>query len=328
VAAASGVGVSALLLAGLGKSPAAAARVAWQTVLVSPAGLVDTLLQAVPLLMIGLGYLLAYRARVWTIGGEGQFHLGAIAAALVALGAPPAMPRAAGLPLAVAAGVAAGALWALIPGWLRVAREVNEVVSTLMLNFVGALAMSWLIRTRLRDAETPVLQTPVFPPIFDLPTLGDSRLHVGVVLAVLLVPAVAYVVHRSAFGHWLRAIGANPRASRAAGIAVRPTVLAVMVVAGGLSGLAGATHVLGVTHRLLTGVSNDFGYTAILVALLARGHPLAVAPSAVFFSALGVAAEAIQVEMALPSVAMRVFTGVLVLSVLAGEVVGRRFTER
>ena len=329
---AAGVGLAlgaGVLVAGgfsllLGHDPLAAVRVMLETVFRSWSGFVDTVLQATPLLLIALGYAMAYRARVWTVGGEGQFHLGAAAAGLVALSLPAATPVPLALGLAVAAASGAAAAWALVPGWLRAYRGVNEVVSTLMLNFVGIFLMSWLIRTVLRDPDIPTMQTPAFPAPFHFPAFGDSRLHLGVVLALALVPLVAYLAERSVFGARARAIGANPRASRAAGVDVPGTIIALFLLSGALAGLAGAAQVLGVTHRLMVGLSPDYGYTAVLVALLARNHPVAVIPAAFFFSALVVGAEGAQVELRIPSDFVRVFMGILVLFVLAADAAARR----
>ena len=324
LAVGAGVLVAAGFVLALGYDPLAALRVMFETVFRSWSGFVDTVLQATPLLLIALGYALCYRARVWTVGGEGQFHLGAAAAGLVALGLPTATPAPVGLTLALAAAIAAAAAWALVPGWLRAHRGVNEVVSTLMLNFVGIFVMSWLIRTVLRDPEIPLLQTAAFPEAFHFPVVGQSRLHLGVALALALVPAVAYLANGCAFGARAQAIGANPRASRAAGVDVPGTIIALFLLSGALAGLAGAAQVLGVTHRLLVGLSHDFGYTAVLVALLARNHPVAVIPAAFFFSALVVGAEGVQVELRIPSDFVRVFMGILVLFVLAADALARR----
>jgi simple sugar transport system permease protein len=324
VALAAGVGIGALVLLALGRDPVAALRIMLGTVLGSRTGLVDTLLQATPLLLIALGYALAFRGRVWTVGGEGQFHAGAIAAAAVALSLPAATPPLAAVPLAILTATAAGVAWALVPGLLRARRDVNEVVSTLMLNFVAILVMQWLIRTSFRDPEIPLMQTPAFPEAFRLPVLGGGRVHAGLALALLLAPAIAWVALRTGFGARVAATGANPYASRVAGIDVPGTVLALFLVSGALGGLAGAVQVLGVTHRLVVGLSHDAGYTAILVALLARNHPVAVVPAALFFSALVVGAEGVQVDLRIPSDFMLVCVGVLVLCVLAADLAGRR----
>jgi simple sugar transport system permease protein len=320
VALAGGLGVATLILSALGIAPLRALRVLAETVLLSRSGFVDMLLHAIPLLLIALGYALAYQARIWVVGGEGQFHLGAIAAAVVALTLPVGTPAGFGIPLAVGAAMLGGIAWSLIPGWLRAYREVNEVVSTLMLNFVGILMMEWLIRRPFRDAASGLAQTPTFPKAFHLPALGASRVHLGLLVALALAPLLAYVLYRSGLGYRVRAIGANPSASRVAGIDVPRTILILFALGGALGGLAGAAHVLGVTHRLLTHLSPDFGYTAIMVALLARSNPLAVVPTAFFFSALAVGSEGVQVEFGVPTDFMLIIMGTLVLFVLAGDV--------
>jgi simple sugar transport system permease protein len=316
--------VGVLLLGLLGKSPWTAGRVAFETVLTSRAGLVDALLLAAPLLLIALGYSLAFRAGVWTVGGEGQLHLGAVGAGIVALTMPPTVPPAVGVPLATAAGVLAGTLWGLVPGWLHAYRRVNVVVSTLMLNFVGVLLMNALIRTVFRDPGLPLMQTAPFPPAFRLPAAGEGRLHVGVLVAILVVPLFAYLAGRTVLGHRIRAIGANPDASRASGIDVARTTLTLVLISGALAGLAGATYALGVAHRLRADLAPDLGYTAVPVALLARCRPLGVPATAFFFAALTVAAEAIQVELDVPSDFMLVLTGALVLFTLGADEVLRR----
>lgn len=322
-AASLGAGLLAgsLLVWALGISPLAAARVMLETVVGSRSGFTDTLLYATPLLLIALGYSLAYRARVWTVGGEGQFHAAAIAVAALVFTLPPTTPRVPALLLLVVAGLAGGMLWAAIPGWLRASRQVNEVVSTLMLNFVGVFAMHWVIRTAFRDPFVGTLQTRPFPSAFDLPVLAGTRLHIGLVIALALVPLLVYVTQYSTLGFRGSAVGANPWATTSAGINVGRTIVAVFLISGMLAGLAGAVHVLGVAHRLIGDLSPGFGYTAIMVALLARCNPLGVVPSAFFLAALAVGSEGMQVEFGIPTDFVQVFAGILVLFVLAGDIV-------
>ncbi|MDR7520521.1 MAG: ABC transporter permease [Armatimonadota bacterium] len=314
-----GLLVGSLLMWALGISPLAAFRTMLETVVGSRSGFTDMLLYATPLLLIALGYGLAYRARVWTVGGEGQFHAAAIAVAALVFTLPPTTPRLPGLLLMLAAGSAAGMLWALLPGWLRVSRQVNEVVSTLMLNFVGILAMHWVIRTVFRDPFAGILQTPPFPRVFDLPRLAGTRLHIGLIMALALVPVLLYVMHYSTYGFRIKAIGTNPWASRAVGIRVDRTIIMVFLISGMLAGLAGAVHVLGAAHRLIGDLSPGFGYTAIMVALLARCHPLGAVPSALLLAGLAVGSEGIQVEFGIPTDFVQVFAAVLVLCILAGD---------
>ncbi len=313
-----------LLIALLGVNPVTAIRVLLQTVLATRSGLIDTLLTASTLLIIALGYIPAFHARIWTVGAEGQLHLSAMAVAAAVFTWPRDLPQVVILPSAVAVGVIAGLGWALIPAWLRAYRGVNEVVSTLMLSFVGIILMQWLVRTTFPDPFSGALQTPAFPPAYRLPMIADTRLHVGVVAALALVLIMHYLLYYTAFGFRVRAVGANEWASRAGGINVQRTIIVVFLIGGALAGLAGAFHVLGVTHRLMADLSPGYGFTAIMVALLARNNPLAVVPAALFFSGLSVGSEGIQVEFGIQSDFILVFIGILVFFVLAGDALWER----
>jgi simple sugar transport system permease protein len=316
--------LAALLLSVFGYDPLAALSVLVETVFFTWSGFIDTMLQTVPLLMIALGYVIAFRARVWMVGGEGQFHVGASAAGVVALTLPATTPGFLAVLLAMAAAMLAGIVWALVPGVLRVRRQVNEVVSTLMLNFVGILVMSWLIRAVLPDPLVPFMQTEAFPRDFLLPTIAGTRLHLGILFVLVAAVVVAYLADWSVFGARARAIGANADAARAAGIDVSRTIILMFVLGGALAGLAAAFHVLGASHRLLIGLSNNYGYTAIMVVLLARNHPLGVVPAAFFFSALIVGSEGVQVDLRIPRDFVLIFMGMVVFILLAGDAMLRR----
>jgi simple sugar transport system permease protein len=318
-----GFAAGSLLVRALGLSPVSALRVIGETVFATRSGFTDTLLYATPLLLIALGYTLAYRARVWTVGGEGQFHASAVAVATLVFTLPPGLPPLPAFAVVIAAGMAAGALWAAIPGWLRAYRNVNEVVSTLMLNFVGIFVMHWLIRTAFRDPFVGVLRTRPFPSAFHLPALPGTRVHLGVVAALVLVPLLTYLAGRSTLGFRVRAVGSNPSASRATGIPVDRTIMTIFLITGMLAGLAGAVHVLGVAHRLIGDLSPGFGYTAIMVALLARTAPPGTVPAAFLLAALAVGSEGLQVEFGIPTDFVQVFAGLLVLFVLAGDALRR-----
>lgn len=319
-----GLLVGAILIALLGANPLVAIRVLLATVIATRSGLIDTLLTASTLLVIALGYGPAFHARIWTVGAEGQLHLSAMAVAALALTLPRTFSPIVVLPVVIAAGVVAGMAWALIPAWLRAYRGVNEVVSTLMLSFVGVILMQWLVRTIFPDPFSGALQTPAFPPAYRLPTIPGTRLHAGVLTALALVPVMHYLLYRTALGFRVRAIGANPWASQAGGIDVPRTVIVVFLVGGACAGLAGALHVLGVTHRLMADLSPGYGFTAIMVALLARNHPVAAVAAAIFFSGLAVGSEGVQVELGINNDFILVFMGLLVLFVLAGEALWER----
>lgn len=320
VSLAAGVLVGTLLLYFLGAQPASVFSVLWETVIASGSGRVDVVLLATPLILIGLGYALAFKAQIWMVGGEGQLHLGAVATAAVALLLPATLSPWLAVPLGLVAGLLAGTAWAMIPGLLRAYREVNEVVSTLMLNFVGIFVVEWAIRQPFRDPYNTLAQTPLFPEPYLLPQLGGSRIHLGVLLALVLVPLIYYLASSSAFGHRAGTVGANPHAARASGIPVSGTIFRLFLLSGALGGLAGAVHVLGSVHRLLHHMSANFGYVAIMVALLGRRNPIGVLFAGLFFAALMVGSEGLQVDFGIPQDFMLVFMGVLVLFMLAGDV--------
>lgn len=319
-----GLLAGAVLIALLGTNPLAAIRVLLETVLATRSGFTDTLLTASTLLIIALGYGPAFHARVWSVGAEGQLHLSAMAVAAVVFTLPRDLSPIVALPVAIAAGVVAGMAWALIPAWLRAYRDVNEVVSTLMLSFVGIILMQWLVRTTFPDPFSGALQTPVFPPAYRLPMIAGTRLHVGVMMALALVPAMYYLLYYTALGYRVRAVGANPWASRASGINVHRTIIVAFLIGGALAGLAGAFHVLGLTHRLMADLSPGYGFTGIMVALLARNNPLAAVAAALFFSGLSVGSEGVQVEFGIKSDFILVLMGILVFFVLAGEALWER----
>lgn len=323
-----GIAVLAAILLVLRVDPLQAWRALFETAVTSSSGRTDTILEAVPLVMIAIGYVLAFRARLWAIGGEGQFYSGAIGATAVVFILPPSAPGVTGLLLALAAGIAAGIAWALVPGLLKVRRGVNEVVSCLMLNFVAIHLTALLVRVVFQDPFTRELMSPMFPQRFHLPVIWGVRVHAGVLLALVVLALVYYVVGYSSFGGRVRAVGANPDAAQACGISVHRTSLILFIVCGATAGVAGAVYSLGVTHRLLVELSPGFGYTAIMVALLARNHPGALLPAGVFFAAVGVGGEGMQVELGIPADLIKIFTGVLVLSVVAADALFKRVAWR
>jgi ABC-type uncharacterized transport system permease subunit len=318
-----GLAVGTLLLLIFGYPPLQIMISLVRSVFASRVGLIDTTLQTIPILMIAVGVSLCYRGKMWNIGGEGQFYIGAVFSSAVALTFVD-LPRWVLLPSVLLAGALGGALWAGIAGALRAYRGVNEVVVTLMLNSVAVFLTSWAVRLPLRDVGSPVEQTASFPAAAQMPLLGGSRVHTGLFIALLLVPLAHFFLFRTGAGYRIRMVGENPDAARAAGVQIKSVVVSTFLIAGSLAGLAGAVHVTGVTRRLLIGVSSGFGTTAILVALMARLSPVVAVPVAFLFTALTVGGEAVQVQYGLSVDFMKVFLGVLLLCVLAVEELQKR----
>jgi simple sugar transport system permease protein len=306
--------VAALLLLALGADPRLAFSALVDGALGDRLAVENTIVRMGPLVLIGLGIALAFRCGVWNIGAEGQLYLGALAATFVATRAAPEAPSAVLVPLLAAGGIAAGALWGGIAAALRVTRGGSEVLSTILLNFVAVLAVGYAVHGPLQEAAGTYPQSDALPDAARLVSLpGLSRVHAGFALIALLPPAIWLLLFRSSAGLRLRAVGLSPEASLFAGISpARETVL-VLLLSGGLAGLAGALEVSGVTGRLFENLSPGYGFTAIAVALLARLHPLGVLPSAAFFAALASGSGAMQRLAGVPAVTVQVIEALVIL---------------
>jgi simple sugar transport system permease protein len=288
-----------------------------------------TLVRSVPLILAGLAVAIAFRAGVWNIGAEGQLLAGAAAATTLALllGGAPAFVM---LPVALLGGSAAGAAWAGIAALLRDRFGVLEVISTIMLNFIALHLVSYLVRGPLQEPLGIYPQSPSIPAAARLPLLAaPSRLHAGIVIAIIAAPALWWFLRSTAAGLRLRAVGANPHAARSAGgIAVERVVLRTFLVSGALAGVAGAAEVSGVTYALYENISPGYGYSAIAVALLARLDPLGIVVSGVFFAGLESGALAMQRDAGVPSVVVYLVEAVLILLVLAAPATRRAIDRR
>lgn len=278
----------------------------------------ETFTRASPLILTGLAAAVAFRARLWNIGGEGHFYMGALAAAALGHSALAGWP----LPLAwaalAAAGMAAGAVLLLVPAVLRLRFGVDEVVTTLLLNFIVLLIVGLMVEGVLKDPMA--FGWPQSVPVaagLRLPDLVPrSRLHVGIVLAVVVVLIVWLVQARTVFGAETRAAGLNPRAAAFAGVPITATLVKVALLSGGLAGLAGAIEVLGPVGYVTTTMSPGFGYAGIVVAMLAALHPLGVVAASVFVATVFVGADAMSRATGVPSFIADVIMAVALLAML------------
>lgn len=247
-------------------------------------GIEQTLIKAIPLILTGLGVSLAFTMGLWNIGAEGQLAVGAIAASWLALTVP--LPPALMVPGLVVLGLAGGAAWALIPGALRAALGMSEIISTLMLNYVALLGVDYLVFGSWADPTAfSFPYSRRFPDAAVFPALWGG-VHVGLLFALAAAAGLAMVLGRSRWGYEIRAIGASLGAARYAGMPVRRNILLIMATSGALAGLAGAGEVAGVIHRIQQGLSPGYGYTAIIIAWVAQLNPWAVVAVGVLFAAL------------------------------------------
>lgn len=288
----------------------------------NPYAVGQMLVLAIPLTVMGLGLAMAFRGRVYNIGAEGQLFMGALAAGVAAIllpiGFPPVLIAA-----CVLAGVAAGAGWGWIVGILRARWGVNEVITSLLLNFVAILIFTYFVRRPFRAPGAPDLQGQAIDPAAALPRLPEIFVHVGLFGAVLLVPVVAYVMARTPFGMRIRMMGLNAEATRSAGVDSRRMITGLMLISGGLAGLAGAMQILGVAERLDLGISQGYGFTAIVVALLGRLHAVGVLLAAVFIAVLQSGGQAMSVTEGLPYAIVLAIPGVFVVCLLIADRLGR-----
>ena len=292
-------------------------------------GLTETLVRTTPLLLTGLGIIISFRSGVLNIGGEGQILIGAIAAAGVALKLE-SLPSVVLFPLVLLSGAAAGGIWGGIAGFLKARLNVNEILSTVMLNQIAAQLYLLLIRGILIDPQevaygTGVPQTALVPSAVWLSRLiPGTRLNTGFVLALVLAVAVYVLLMKTTVGYRLRAVGAGPEAAKYAGINVPFYMVLSMFLAGALAGMAGTVEVLGVHHRALEDISAGYGFSAIVAALFGRLHPIGVIPASILFGALILGADMMQRAVSIPAAIVMVIQGFIILFVVGSDIFIRR----
>ncbi len=283
----------------------------------------ETLVKAIPLMLAGLGVLIAFRMQFWNIGAEGQLVLGGVAASWVALFWAEGLPTWAILPLALLVGCIAGALWAGLPAVLKAYLQVDETLTTLMLNYVAILFAQHLYYGPWRDPQGYGFPgTAPFPQAAWLPRLV-GRVHLGLIFALLLAGLLWFILQRTRWGFELRIIGENQTAARYLGIEIARNIVLALLFSGAIAGLAGACEVTGVMRRLQHGLSMGYGYTAIIIAWMSQLNPLAVPVVALLMAGLLVGGDQVQLSLRLPAAVGVVLQGLVLFPLLAGSL----FTE-
>ena len=274
----------------------------------------ETLVRATPMIFTGLAVAVAFRAKFWNIGAEGQLLSGAVLSCMV--GAIN-MPGGIAIALMFVAGFAGGAVTALIPAVLRLKFKVDDVVSSLLLNSVVLYGLMALIEGPWKDSLSGY---PISPPIQDSANfpvfIEGTRLHLGVLAAFIAAPIVWFVIARTVFGFKIRATGENPEAARFGGIDTRRVIFTTALLTRGLAGLAGVCQVGGVHYQVMAEISPGYGYSGIVIAMLARLNPLGVVPAAIFLSAVMVGADAMSRATGVPAFIGQVVQGVAMISML------------
>ena len=286
--------------------------------------LADTAIKSMPLLLVGVGICIAFRAGVINIGGEGQIIAGAILSTLVAL-ALPGLPRIILVPLVLVAGAIGGGIWGAIPGALKAYANVNEILSTIMMNIVAAQFMSFLLQDWLiEEGAIKIQQTERLSENSHLPLLpGGTRLHLGVLIAILVALLGYVLLFRSALGMRLRSVGHNPHASRYAGMAVKKSVVQALAFSGACAGVAGAVLVFGSeSHRLIgeggaAAFTQNAGFNGIVAALFGGLHPLTTIPASFLFGGLLQGGIDLQREVQVPGALIVALNGLVVIFVVS-----------
>lgn len=329
--------LGAFMLLLLGADPLRSYVALWEGAFGSGNAFAETLVKATPLLLVALGICIAFRGDVINIGGEGQMIMGAIFATWIGLTLTD-WPGWVVISLAMLAGFIGGAIWGGIPGLLKAYFNVNEILSTVMMNSIAVYLMNFLLRGPLIDPSQAELaskipQTARLLEAFRLPRLAPTRLHLGILIAVVLAILVYIVLWRTTLGYRIRAVGQNPHASRYGGIKVKRYVVVALLLSGAFAGLAGAIQVFGVNFRMITdgsasGFTGSAGFNGIVAALFGQLHPLLSIPASILFGALLVGANSMQRVVQVPSALVTVLNGLVVVFVVSSEIWRRRRQRR
>ena len=284
----------------------------------------EVLVKAIPLALIGAGLAVCFRANVWNIGAAGQYTLGAIFAGAMALFAPEG-PAWVMLPLYLVAGVLGGMVWAAIPALLRTRFNANEILVSLMLTYVATLLLDWLVRGWWKNpAGMGFPETRDFAEVFHMPVLLDgTRLHLGGLIAVVVAMALAVMMARTIRGFEVRVIGAAPRAGAFAGFSQSGTIWFVLLLSGGLAGLAGAIEVSATIQQLQPDIAANYGFVAIIVAFLGRLNPVGALFGGLVLGVTFIGGENAQIFLKLPKNVTGVFQGMLLFFLLACDTLTR-----
>lgn len=277
--------------------------------------LVETMVKATPLIFTGLAVTVAFRAKFWNIGAEGQLLAGAMAAAFI--GARQGLPAWSLVPGMIIAGGLAGALWAAIPALLKTRFKVDDVVTTLLLNFIIFYGMMALLDGPWKDPLSGYPDSPDIRMEAEFPILlKATRLHLGVIMAVLATPLVWVLMRHTALGFTINAVGENAKATHYAGLNITAIIIITAAISGALAGLAGVSEVAGLHFQVMAGLSPGYGYTGIVIAMLARLNPLGVIPAALFFAMIITGAEAMSRATGVPVFLADVIQGTALVTML------------
>jgi simple sugar transport system permease protein len=299
-----------------GVDPIDAYRSMWESTFTSSASIEQIFVKATPLILAALAVTVPARAGLVNVGGEGQLVMGGIGAAAIVMWFGHSMPSAVVLVLMAVSGMVAGAIWAGIAAGLRLRFQINEAVTTLLMNYIAVDLMLFLIYDPWKDLNGS--GQPATPPLTaneQLPLIGDTTVHIGFVIALVATGVVWFALTRSSWGFRLGVVGGNPEAARQAGLRVGVLLVSSMLVGGALAGLGGFTQLAGLEYKLRPGFLLTYGYIGFLASWLARHHPVRVAIAAIALAAIAVGGDSLQLDSALPAASVNVLMALVLLGV-------------
>jgi general nucleoside transport system permease protein len=329
--------VGAVMLIILGVNPLLAYQALIEGAFGSSNAFAETLVRATPLLLVGLGICIAYRGNVINIGGEGQMIVGALMATWVGLNFVD-LPGWLMITIGMLVGTLGGCVWGGIPGILKAYFNVNEVLSTVMMNAIAVQLMNFfltgpMIDPAQADIASQIPQTARLAEAYRFPRLVPTRLHLGALIAVFLAFFVYFLLWRTTLGYRIRAVGQNPHASHYAGIKVKRYIVVALLLSGAFAGLAGAMQVYGVNYRMITdgsptGFTGSAGFNGIVAALFGQLHPIGTIPASILFGALLVGANAMQRVVQIPSALIIALNGLVVVFVVSSDIYRKKRQRR
>jgi len=308
--------IFSILLLAKGVDPIEAYANMWVSTFTRPRSIQQVFIQMAPLALAALAVAVPAKAGLTNVGGEGQLIFGAVAACGVSLALDDNLPGGAVLSLMMVAAIIAGALWAGLAGLLRLYVDVNEAVSTLLLNFIALDLLLFLIYQPWRESRTSQPATRELADSAKLPVLSGTQVHIGILAAVIAAVAVYAALKYTRWGFLVSVAGGNSEAARRAGLPVSTLVLSALMIGGALAGLAGMIHFAGVEYKLRPGFGSQIGYTGFLACWLARHQPFPILVAAFVFASLSVAGDSLQLDAGLPAASISILTALILIAVL------------
>jgi general nucleoside transport system permease protein len=318
------VGGFALVVAGIGASPWEAFTAMWNSTIVDDVGPGEVLVAATPILLCAVAVAIPARAGLWNLGGEGQLIFGVVGATAVSQMLPQTLGSGFALPLLGLGGAVAAGLWCAIPAALRVAVNLNEAISSLLMSYIALRVLDYLVNGPWKDPVSlgfpqaePLPETQRLPLLESIPYVGGGRLHLGFVVALVAAALVVFLFFRTKFGFLLRVVGGNDEAARRSGLPVGRIIITAMIIGGLLAGLAGMVQLSGVEFQAKRGIAGAYGFLGFLVSWLTRHNPVWIVFASIGVGAVRVGGDALQIDANLPASSVNILLALLLLAVLA-----------